>query len=142
MFQHQEECSQQDTAPDESVQRSVDLDELDDVDMDIVDQEMGVVDILTPAPHYLSQSRSLSRLSRMDAHRVRDTISCDFPRLFMSPPGYKSHFCFFFYFTVKGVLAPSNGAGYLPMTPGVDNPVQVTKVSTSSKCTFLLLSYY
>lgn len=76
-FTNQEDCSQQDTAPDELVQRSVDLDELDDVDMDIVDQEMGVVDSLTPAPHYLSQSRSLSRLSRMDAHRVRDTISCD-----------------------------------------------------------------
>ncbi|TMS19060.1 Receptor tyrosine-protein kinase erbB-3 [Larimichthys crocea] len=94
-----EECSQQDAAPDEPVQRSVDLDELDDVDMDIVDQEMGVVDILTPAPHYLSQSRSLSRLSRMDAHR--------------------------------GVLAPSNGAGYLPMTPGVDNSVQAMWQSRS-----------
>uniref|UniRef100_A0A8C4EYG5 Receptor protein-tyrosine kinase n=1 Tax=Dicentrarchus labrax TaxID=13489 RepID=A0A8C4EYG5_DICLA len=59
-----EDCSQQDTAPDELAQRSADLDELDDLDMEMVDQEgEGVVDGLTPAPHYLSQSRSLSRLS-------------------------------------------------------------------------------
>uniref|UniRef100_A0A8C4GQJ9 Receptor protein-tyrosine kinase n=1 Tax=Dicentrarchus labrax TaxID=13489 RepID=A0A8C4GQJ9_DICLA len=58
------DCSQQDTAPDELAQRSADLDELDDLDMEMVDQEgEGVVDGLTPAPHYLSQSRSLSRLS-------------------------------------------------------------------------------
>ncbi|XP_051271141.1 receptor tyrosine-protein kinase erbB-3a isoform X5 [Dicentrarchus labrax] len=95
-----EDCSQQDTAPDELAQRSADLDELDDLDMEMVDQEgEGVVDGLTPAPHYLSQSRSLSRLSRLDTHRV--------------------------------VLTTSNLAGYLPMTPGVDNPGQAMWQSRS-----------
>ncbi|XP_073324589.1 receptor tyrosine-protein kinase erbB-3a [Pagrus major] len=81
-----EDCSQQDTGPDELAQKSAD--DLDDVDMDMVVQEEDMVDGITPAPHYLSQSRSLSRLSKIDTHRV--------------------------------VLSP-NVAGYLPMTPGVDN---------------------
>lgn len=69
-FIHQEDCSQQD-APDEVAQRSADLDDLDDLDIEVGDNgEEGVVDGMTPAPHYLSQSRSLSRLSRMDTHRV------------------------------------------------------------------------
>eukprot|EP00064_Thunnus_orientalis_P002181 superscaffoldBa00000153_g2188 len=95
-----EDCSQQD-APDEVAQRSADLDDLDD--MDDLDFELGekgeeaVVDGMVPAPHYLSQSRSLSRLSRMDTHRV--------------------------------VLTVPSGAGYLPMTPGFDNPGQVAKMS-------------
>nr|XP_046239851.1 receptor tyrosine-protein kinase erbB-3a [Scatophagus argus] len=91
-----EDCSQQDTAPDEIAQRSADLDDLDDIDTKLVEQED---DGITPAPRYLSQSRSLSRLSKMDTHRV--------------------------------VLASSNVAGYLPMTPGVDNSVQATWQSRS-----------
>ncbi|XP_076613307.1 receptor tyrosine-protein kinase erbB-3a isoform X1 [Chaetodon auriga] len=87
-----EDCSQQEAAPDELAQRSADLDDLDDLDIEMVDKEDAVVDGITPAPRYLSQSRTLSRLSRMDTHRV--------------------------------VLSPSNVAGYLPMTPGVDNPAQ------------------
>ncbi|XP_067443578.1 receptor tyrosine-protein kinase erbB-3a isoform X1 [Thunnus thynnus] len=97
-----EDCSQQD-APDEVAQRSADLDDLDD--MDDLDFELGekgeeaVVDGMVPAPHYLSQSRSLSRLSRMDTHRV--------------------------------VLTVPSGAGYLPMTPGFDNPGQAMWQSRS-----------
>lgn len=92
----QEDCSQQDTAPDELAQRSADLDDLDDLDIEMIGQEDGVVDGLTPAPHYLSQSRSLGRLSRMDTHRVRPAASCQYlERPFLSPTGSKSHFCFF-----------------------------------------------
>ncbi|XP_060898548.1 receptor tyrosine-protein kinase erbB-3a isoform X2 [Labrus mixtus] len=65
-----EDCSQQDSSPNELVQKSVDLDDLGDVDMELVDQDQDVVDALTPAPHYFPQSRSLSRLSRMDTHRA------------------------------------------------------------------------
>lgn len=73
---HQEDCSQQDLAPDELAQRSADLDDLADLDIELVDEENeGVVDGMTPAPHYLSQARSFSRLSRMDTHRVRDASS-------------------------------------------------------------------
>ncbi|KAI3370155.1 hypothetical protein L3Q82_024938 [Scortum barcoo] len=96
-----EDCSQQDAAPDELAQRSADLDDLDDLDIELVEQEEDVVvDGMTPAPHYsLPLSRSLSRLSRMDTHRM--------------------------------VLASSNLAGYLPMTPGVDTPGQATCQSRS-----------
>ncbi|XP_054473898.1 receptor tyrosine-protein kinase erbB-3a [Anoplopoma fimbria] len=94
-----EDCNQQDSAPDELAQRSVDLDNLDDLDIDLEDQEEEEVDGLTRAPHYLSQARSLGRLSRMDTHRV--------------------------------IISPSNVAGYLPMTPGVDNPGQAMWQSRS-----------
>ncbi|XP_070693587.1 receptor tyrosine-protein kinase erbB-3a [Pempheris klunzingeri] len=94
-----EDCSQQDSPPDELAQRSADLDDLDDLDLGMMDQEGGVVDGMTPAPHYLSQSRSLSRLSRVDTHRV--------------------------------VLNSPSVAGYLPMTPGVDNPGQAMWPSRS-----------
>lgn len=73
---HQEDCSQHDTAPDELAQRSVDLDNLDDLDMEMMDQEeneVGMGDGITSAPPYLSQGRSLSRLSAMDKQRVRVT---------------------------------------------------------------------
>uniref|UniRef100_A0A3P8TCB2 Receptor protein-tyrosine kinase n=1 Tax=Amphiprion percula TaxID=161767 RepID=A0A3P8TCB2_AMPPE len=93
-----EDCSQQDTSPDELVQRSADLDDLDDLEIEL--EELGaeaVVDGVTPVPQYLS--RSLSRLSRMDTHRV--------------------------------VLNPSTVAGYLPMTPGVDNQGQAMWQSRS-----------
>ncbi|XP_074523060.1 receptor tyrosine-protein kinase erbB-3a [Halichoeres trimaculatus] len=94
-----EDCSQADSPPDELAQRSKDLDDLDDLDMELVEQEEDVVDSLTPAPHYMSQSRSLNRLPRLDTSRV--------------------------------VLASSNMAGYLPMTPGVDNPGQAMWQSRS-----------
>lgn len=77
-FVYQEDCSQQDTGPDELAQKSADdLDDLD-MDMDMVVQEEDVIDGITPAPHYLSQSRSLSRLSKIDTHRVRDATFCQF----------------------------------------------------------------
>lgn len=37
------------------------------------------------------------------------------------------------------VVSPSNVAGYLPMTPGFDNAVQVAKTPTSSQCIFPIL---
>lgn len=74
---HQEDCSQQDSPLDEVAQRSADLDDLDDLDLELKDQEAEeVVDGMTPGSHYFSQSRSLSRLSKIDTHRVRDTTSC------------------------------------------------------------------
>ncbi|TNN65645.1 Receptor tyrosine-protein kinase erbB-3 [Liparis tanakae] len=95
-----EDCNQPDSAPDELAQRSADLDDLDDLNIDLEGQgEEGVVDGMTRAPHYLSQARSLSRLSRMDTHRV--------------------------------IISPSNVVGYLPMTPGVDNPGQAMWQSRS-----------
>ncbi|XP_068450203.1 receptor tyrosine-protein kinase erbB-3a isoform X2 [Clinocottus analis] len=93
-----EDCNQQDSAPDELAQRSADLDDLDDLDMELEGQGEEV-DGMSRAPHYLSQARSLSRLSRMDNHRV--------------------------------IISPSNVAGYLPMTPGVDNPGQAMWSSRS-----------
>lgn len=82
---HQEDCSQQDSPPDELAQRSADLDDLDDLDIEVVDHEEDtVVDGTTPTPHYLSQPRNISRLSRTDTHRVGDTTSCQFYGQFMS----------------------------------------------------------
>ncbi|XP_037627238.1 receptor tyrosine-protein kinase erbB-3a isoform X2 [Sebastes umbrosus] len=95
-----EDCSQQDPAPDELAQRSADLDDMDELDIEMVDQEEEVVvDSLTPAPHYMSPAKSLSRISRIDNPRV--------------------------------IITPSNVAGYLPMTPGVDNPGQAMWQSRS-----------
>lgn len=81
---------------DELAQRSADL---DDLDMDMMDQEVqeetGVVDGITPAPHYLSPCRSLSRLSKVDTHRVRVTtlpVLC-LERVFLTP--FKTLFCLF-----------------------------------------------
>ncbi|XP_023279412.1 receptor tyrosine-protein kinase erbB-3 isoform X1 [Seriola lalandi dorsalis] len=97
-----EDCSQQDPPLDEVAQRSADLDDLedlDDLDNELKDQEAeGVVDGMIPPSIYLSPSRSLSRLSRMDTHRV---------------------------------VLNSSVAGYLPMTPGVDNPGQAVWQSRS-----------
>lgn len=45
------------------------------------EEEEDEVDALSPAVHYPSQSRSLSRLSKMDTQRVRTTAFfqfCDF----------------------------------------------------------------
>ncbi|KAK1900782.1 Receptor tyrosine-protein kinase erbB-3 [Dissostichus eleginoides] len=71
-----EDCTLQDPPPDELAQRSADLDDLDDLGIE-----------------------SLSRLSRMDTHRV--------------------------------IITSSNMAGYLPMTPGFDNPGQAMWQSRS-----------
>lgn len=68
----QEDCSQQDTAPDELCQRSVDLDDLEDLEFPIDNPEERLGDSLAvPVPNYLPHSRSLSHLSRMD--KVNDT---------------------------------------------------------------------
>ncbi|XP_029908155.1 receptor tyrosine-protein kinase erbB-3a isoform X2 [Myripristis murdjan] len=92
-----EDCSQQDSPPDEAAQRSVDLDDLN-IELDYL-KEDELDDGMTATALYMSPSRSLSRISRMDSHRV--------------------------------VLTPSSMAGYLPMTPGVDNPGQVMWQSRS-----------
>ncbi|XP_030585690.1 receptor tyrosine-protein kinase erbB-3a isoform X2 [Archocentrus centrarchus] len=93
-----EDCSQQDSSPDELVQRSADLDDLDDVDVDLEDPLAdGVGDDLAPVNHYVT--KSLTRNSRIDTHKV--------------------------------VLNPSSGAGYLPMTSGVDSHAQTMWQSRS-----------
>ncbi|XP_029006519.1 receptor tyrosine-protein kinase erbB-3a isoform X2 [Betta splendens] len=66
-----EDCSQQDSAPDEPVQRSADLDDLDELDFDLeVHEENLAMDSMSSGPLYLTPSRSLNRLSRVDTHRV------------------------------------------------------------------------
>lgn len=76
---HQEDCSQQDSAPDELAQRSADLDDLDDLDIEVEGmEEEGLRDGMSAIPHYLSQSRSLIRLSRIDTHKVRRTSYSQF----------------------------------------------------------------
>ncbi|KAM3877619.1 receptor tyrosine-protein kinase erbB-3-like [Diretmus argenteus] len=78
-----EYCSQQDSGPDELAQRSVDL---DDLNVELEDQgEEGLGDGMTPNALYLSQSRSLSRLSRMESHRVVLTPSSQAGYLPMTP---------------------------------------------------------
>lgn len=77
----QEDCSHQDAPADEVAQRSADLDDLEDLDELNVElknqegEEDAAVDGLVPAPLYLSPSKSHSRLSRLDTHRVRDAVS-------------------------------------------------------------------
>ncbi|KAM6980733.1 receptor tyrosine-protein kinase erbB-3a [Aplochiton taeniatus] len=84
------DCGQSDSSPDEPNQRTT---ELGDSDGDPENQEEeGLKGGIAKSPHYLSQSRSLTRLSRMDSHR--------------------------------GLNPQSSLAGYLPMTPGHDNPGQ------------------
>lgn len=78
---HQEECSHQEPAHDEPVQRSVDLDDLDDVD-DMDDLDMGIVaqngkdevEGIGPPSHYVSPSRSHSRLTRLETNRVSTSM--------------------------------------------------------------------
>lgn len=77
-----EECSHQEPAHDEPVQRSVDLDDLDDMDdmddldMDIVAQNgKDEVEGIAPPSHYVSPSRSHSRLTRLESNRVLPSSS-------------------------------------------------------------------
>ncbi|XP_034022553.1 receptor tyrosine-protein kinase erbB-3a isoform X2 [Thalassophryne amazonica] len=84
-----EDSSQQDPAGDEVAQRSADL---DDINFELEDLEGDELNFGMTSPHYLSQSRSLRCLSRVDAPKV--------------------------------VVTPPTMAGYLPMTPGVDNQGQ------------------
>ncbi|CAG5981670.1 unnamed protein product [Menidia menidia] len=64
-----EDCSQQDLAPDEAAQRSADLDDLDDLDIDL--EDLGAEDAVDGMPLASTYvSRSLSRSSRMESHRV------------------------------------------------------------------------
>ncbi|KAF7667758.1 hypothetical protein LDENG_00051340 [Lucifuga dentata] len=74
------DCSQQDSAPDELGQRS--SDNLDDL---MALEEMLPEDGMIAVPHYLSQSRSLSRLSRIDIHKVVVTPSSQAGYLPMTP---------------------------------------------------------
>ncbi|KAM4613430.1 receptor tyrosine-protein kinase erbB-3a isoform 2-T2 [Polymixia lowei] len=77
------DCSPQDTAADEHNQRSTDL---DDLNGELEDQEgEGLEDGMTTPPLHLSQARSLSRLSRMDSHRVTLTPSTMTGYLLMTP---------------------------------------------------------
>lgn len=74
----QEECGQQDSGQDELAQRSVDLDKLDDLDdfdLDIVAQNgKDEVEGKAPLSHYVSPSRSLSRLSKLETNRVSSSM--------------------------------------------------------------------
>lgn len=58
------------------MQRSADLDDLDVLEVvDIMNQEKeDEEDGLAPAPYYVRQKRSLSRLSKMDTYKVRVTV--------------------------------------------------------------------
>ncbi|XP_034440903.1 receptor tyrosine-protein kinase erbB-3a [Hippoglossus hippoglossus] len=66
-----EECSQQVTPLDEVAHWSADLEDLDELDIELKDQEReDVMDGKASASQCLSQSRSLSHVSRVDTHRV------------------------------------------------------------------------
>lgn len=68
----QEDCSQQDSSPDEPIQRSADLDDLDDVDVNLEDPLADEKeDDLSPANYYMA--KSLNRYSRMDTPKVGHT---------------------------------------------------------------------
>ncbi|XP_062321423.1 receptor tyrosine-protein kinase erbB-3a [Osmerus eperlanus] len=81
------DCSLSDSGLDEAQQRGPELGDLHG-ELQGLDEE-GLESGMATPPHYMSQSKSLPRLSRMDSHR--------------------------------GI---SSMAGYLPMTPGVENPGQ------------------
>lgn len=91
-----------------------------------------MLDGMLPAPHYQTQPRSLSRLSRLDTHRVGDTTNCQLCGWF-SHSESKSFSVLYLKISllsllVKVVLNAPSGAEYLPMTPGFDNPGQVAKI--------------
>lgn len=116
------------------MQRSADLDDLDllevvDPEMVNQDKEDGE-DGLAPALYCVPQNRSHSRLSKTEAYRVR-TI------LFLSI--FLCGFCVTSsqFLPPKVVLSSSNVAGYLPMTPGVDN--SVSKMPSLLECPSILV---
>ncbi|KAK5872340.1 hypothetical protein PBY51_013053 [Eleginops maclovinus] len=88
------DCSPKDAAPGELAQRSADLDDPDDLDelgIELVEHEKEeVVDGLTPALRYLSQTRSLSRLSRLDSHRIQVITSSNMAEYLPMTPGFDS----------------------------------------------------
>ncbi|CAB1353776.1 unnamed protein product [Coregonus sp. 'balchen'] len=91
------DCSPSDSPSDESHHRGTELDHME-VGLEDQDEERLGDGMATP-PLYLSQARSISRLSRMESHR--------------------------------GVH--SSQAGYLPMTPGLDNPQMVWLPASRSR---------
>ncbi|XP_061640418.1 receptor tyrosine-protein kinase erbB-3a [Phyllopteryx taeniolatus] len=97
-----EDCSQPDGPPDEFAQRSADLDDLEDLDFELEDQVEEVsMDNLHQLSHYVSPIKSRS---------LNGLSRLDSHRVVLSTPG---------------------GAGYLPMTAGVDNPGQAPWQSRS-----------
>lgn len=111
------------------MQRSADLDDLDlleVLDTEVVNQEKEDDE---DAPDYVPQNRSLSRLSKMDTYRVRATV---FLSIWCPENGFSVTSSQFSHLPLppKVVLSSSNVAGYLPMTPGVDN--SVSKIPSSS----------
>lgn len=115
------------------MQQSAELDDLDlleVVDTEMVNQEKeDDEDGLAPAPYYVPQNRSLSRLSKMDTYRVRAIL---FLSILCPENGFSVTSSQFSHLSLppKVVLSSSNVAGYLPMTPGVDNTV--SKMPSSS----------
>lgn len=75
-FDPQEECGPQESGQDETTQRSVELDDLDDLgDLDIVAKTgKDEVDGKAPPSHYVSPSRSFSRLSKLETTRVSSSM--------------------------------------------------------------------
>ncbi|XP_051932995.1 receptor tyrosine-protein kinase erbB-3a isoform X1 [Hippocampus zosterae] len=97
-----EDCSQPDGPPDEVTQRSADLDDMEDLEFELEDQAERIsIDDLNPPSHYLSPTKSRS---------FNGLSRLDSHRVVLSSPG---------------------GAGYLPMTSGVDNPGQAPWQSRS-----------
>lgn len=115
------------------MQRSADLDDLDL--LEVADTEMANQDKddeedgLAPALYYMPQNKSLSCLSKMDSYRVRAIV---FLSILCPENGFSLTSSQFSHLSLspKVVLSSSNVAGYLPMTPGVDNTV--SKMPSSS----------
>ncbi|CAL1608952.1 unnamed protein product [Knipowitschia caucasica] len=85
-----EEYGQPEPALDDPVQRSVDLDELEDLDLALdqdQDLDMDLDPVSVAPPQYLPQSRSMSRLLRMDSHRVQIPAAGETGYLPMTPGG-------------------------------------------------------
>ncbi|XP_057701747.1 receptor tyrosine-protein kinase erbB-3-like [Corythoichthys intestinalis] len=91
-----EDCSQTDGPADEFTQRSADLEDLEDLDFELEEQGKELsMEDLYTGSHYLSPTKSRS---------LGGLSRLDSHRVVLSSPG---------------------GAGYLPMTSGVENPAQV-----------------
>ena len=68
IYHHQGDCSLSETGLDEAQQRGPELGDLHG-ELQGLDEE-GLESGMATPPHYMSQSKSLPRLSRMDSHRV------------------------------------------------------------------------